>query len=866
MQKERGYAFHQWSISDVERHFEVNSREGLSEKRAHFRFQKNGPNSLQNLEASGPLKILLNQFSNFFIALLFVAAVISYFVDGAIQASVLLFIIIFNVLLGFFQEYKAERALLSLKNSVKSKVKVLRDGKTFVIDSQNVTLGDIVLLEAGDKVPCDLRVIESNSLRANESGLTGESLPIGKYDQVEDIDTPLADRRNMLYGSTTIVAGNGAGIVVAIGKDTEYGKIAELLVEPEEKTPLEGQILFIGKVLTYFSLVLVVILFIIGYFRGYDALPLATFTIAVLIGAVPESLPTIITLALAIGVSKMAKKKAIVRRMAAIETFGVTNIIATDKTGTLTDNELSIARITVLVNRKLETIDLEETHSVGKEVLDLFEKGVLCSNVNSKEAEELIGDPIDIAVVKKAISFREGIILKTKPFKRLMEIPFDSEKKYTAVLVESPGHKREIIIKGAPEKIVSYCELNQSQKNEIKKLTDSMSERGLKVIALATKKIDEKSFSTLHNLQFTGLFGLVDEPSNGIKEAIAKTITAGIRPIMITGDHPETARFVARKIGLDVKDDEIIVGAKFDKLSPKDLKKALEKVKIFARVTPEDKIFIVEHLEKAGYCVTVTGDGVNDAPAIKMASVGVAMGIRGTDVARESADVILSDDKYSTIISAIEYGRAVYDNIRNAMIFLISGNFSELFLIGFAVIFDLPLPLLTLQILWVNLITDSFPALAMAFEEPSSQVLLQKPRIANASSMKQPILYSVYLSIYGFVAALILYLWALGDSIENARTLIFTFFVALELVYAFSIRSPHRIWQSVKSFFTNKYMIVAIVISLLLQSLTFVKPMDKIFSVSTLSGQEIIVLTISIIVSFFVAELIRWQMDKSKKG
>ena len=864
--KERAFAFHQWSIADVERHFEVSSKEGLSQKRAHFRFQKYGPNSLQNLDATGPFKIFLSQFSNFFIALLFVAAIISYFVDGLIQASVLVIIIIFNVFLGFFQEYKAERALLFLKSSVKSKVKVLREGKTFVIDSNDVTLGDIVLLEAGDRVPADLRVIESNSLRANESGLTGESLPVGKYDQVESIDTPLADRRNMLYSSTTIVAGNGAGIVVAIGKDSEFGKIAELLVEPEEKTPLERQILFIGSVLTYVSLALVIILFIIGYFRGYAALPLATFTIAVLIGAVPESLPTIITLALAIGVSKMAKKKAIVRRMAAIETFGVTNVIATDKTGTLTDNELSIARIALLTEGKIKTVDLEDIHFVDKEVLELFEKGVLCSNVNSKEAEELIGDPIDIAVVKKAIAFREGIILKTKPFKRLMEIPFDSEKKYTAVLVESPGHKREIIVKGAPEKVLSYCDLDKSQQAEIKKLTDSMSERGLKVIALATKEINEKSFSTLYNLKFNGLFGLVDEPSKGIKEAIQKTITAGIRPIMITGDHPETARFVARKIGLNVKDDEIIIGTKFDKLSAKDLKKALEKVKIFARVTPEDKIFIVEHLEKAGYCVTVTGDGVNDAPAIKMASVGVAMGIKGTDVARESADVILSDDKYSTIVMAIEYGRAVYDNIKNAMIFLISGNFAELSLIGLAFIFDLPMPLLTLQILWVNLITDSFPALAMAFEEPSNQILLQKPRIANSGSMKQPILYSAYLAIYGFVAALILYLWALGDSIENARTLIFTFFVALELVYAFSIRSPHRIWQSVKSFFANKYMIVAIVISLLLQSLTFVKPMDKIFSVSTLSGQEIIVLVISIIISFIVAELIRWQMDKSKKG
>jgi len=862
MQKEREYAFHQWPIADVERHFKVDSREGLSSKRARFRVEKYGANSLETEKGLGALKIFLNQFSNFFIVLLLVAAIILYFVDGALQASVLVVIIIFNVLLGFFQEYKAERALLLLKNAVKAKVKVLRDGKTSVVESSAVTLGDVVLLEAGDLIPADLRVIESNSMRVNESALTGESLPLGKYDQIEDIDTPLADRRNMLYSSTTVVAGNGAGIVVAIGKDSEFGKIAKLMDEPEEKTPLEKQTLFIGKILTVVAIVLVLVLFLLGFFRGYELLPLATFTIAVLIGAVPESLPTVITLALAIGVSRMARKKAIVRKMAAIETFGITNIIATDKTGTLTDNELTIARVGIISGDKIKTIDLDKPEPADELIINLFEKGVLCSSVTAKEAQELIGDPIDVAIVRKAIDFHEGIILKTKPFSRLMEVPFDSEKKYTAVLVESPGHTREIIVKGAPEKVASFCNLDASAISEIKNLTASMSERGLKVIALATKAIDEKTFSTLSNLTFLGLFGLVDEPSEGIKEAIAKTITAGIRPIMITGDHPETARFVARKIGLNVADDEIIVGNEFDKLGSRELKKVLEKVKIFARVTSEDKILIVEELEKAGFCVTVTGDGVNDAPAIKKASIGVAMGIKGTDVARESADVVLSDDNYATIVSAIEYGRVVYDNIKNAMIFLISTNFAEVILIGFAFIFDLPIPLLTLQILWINMVTDSLPAIALAFGEPSKRTLQEMPRSAGESSMRKPIKYSIYLSIIAFIVSLILYLWAIGNSIESARTLLFNFFVELELAYVFSIRSPLRSWQSVRSFFVNKYLIVAIIISASLQALTFIKPIDKIFSVSSLSGIEIIVLVIAVIISFILAELIRWQIDK----
>ena len=863
--KERAYAFHQWPITDVERHFEVNAKEGLSSRRAYFRLDKYGPNSLQNLQETGPLKIFLNQFSNFFIALLFVAALISYFVDGWLQASVLIAIILLNVFMGFFQEYKAEKALSCLKDSIKTKVKVLREGKTTIVDGNSVTLGDVVILEAGDSVPADLRVIESSSLRVDESALTGESLPVGKYDQAEEIDTPLADRRNMLYGSTTVVAGHGVGIVVAIGKDSEFGKIAELMVEPESKTPLERQILAIGKTLTLVSVGLVVILFIIGFLRGYETLPLATFTIAMLVGAVPESLPTIITLALAIGVSKMAKKKAIVRRMAVIETFGATNVICTDKTGTLTNNELSVARASVLSDGQLDTVDVESNAHVENEILNLFEKGILCCNVSTKEAEELIGDPIDVAVVLKAKSFHEGIILKTKPYKRLMEVPFDSEKKYMATLVESPDHKREIIVKGAPEKVLSYCGLDKATKEEITKLTESMSERGLKVIALATKEVDKKSFSTLHNMKFRGLFGLVDEPSPGVREAIAKTIRAGIRPIMLTGDHPETARFVARKVGLDVKDDEIIIGTDFDKLNRRDLKKALEKVKIFARITPENKIFIVESLEKSGFCVTVTGDGVNDAPAIKRASIGIAMGIKGTDMARESADVILSDDKYSTIVSAIEYGRTVYDNIKNAIIFLLSGSFSEVYLVGFAFIFDLPMPLLTLQILWVNMIIDSLPALALAFEEPSNKTIKEKPRSAESKGMRGPIIYAAYLSVTGFVVSLVLYLWGLGNSIENARTLVFSFLVFSQLAFVFSIRSPHRIWQNTRSFFSNKFMLVAIGVSVLLQSLTFVEPLDKIFGVNALSKQEIGVLVASVTFSFIIAEIIRWRMDKNKE-
>ncbi|MCL5410978.1 MAG: cation-transporting P-type ATPase [Patescibacteria group bacterium] len=864
MQKERVYAFHQWSVSDVKRHFNVDLREGLSSKRAYFRHQKYGPNAIESVDENTVWKILLSQFSNFFIFLLFIAAIISYFVDGLSQSLILLLIIFFNVALGFFQEFKAEKALQDLKGSFKSKSKVLRDSKIRVVDSENITPGDIIVLEEGDLVPADIRVIESQSLRINEASLTGESLPLGKYDTICQLDTSLADRRNMLYGSTLVVAGRGRGIVVGIGKMTEFGRIAELVSSPEEKTPLEKQIAFLGKILTAISVVIVLALFILGQYRGYEILPLLTFTIALLIGAVPESLPTIITLSLAIGVSRMAKRKAIVRRMAVIETLGTTNIIATDKTGTITNNLLSVDTI-AFFDKGLKVVRLEDAYTRDKLMAGLFEKALLCSNINMKATGELVGDPLEVSIAEKAKSLREGILTRVKLNKRLMEVPFDSEKKFMAVLIQRQNGDKEVIAKGAPEKILSFCKIERSLRDEIKKTASKLSEEGLKVIAVASRKVNSKSFSTLENLNFVGLFGLVDEPSEGIKEAIEKTIQAGIRPIMITGDHPETARYIANKVGMNVLDDEVISGSDLEKLGKKELVKALKQVKIFARVTPADKINIVSTLEKLGYSVAVTGDGVNDAPAIKRASAGIAMGIRGSDVAKESSDIILSDDKYATVISAIEYGRAVYDNIRNAIIFLLSNGFNEIFLIGLAFIFDLPVPLLTVQILWINMVTDSLPALALAFENPSLHVLREKPRSALGKSMKQPIIYALLLSIVGFTLGLFVYLYGLHYSVDKARTLVFTFAVFQQLVFIFSIRSPLRFWQSIKSFFANKYMTLSIIAVSVLQLIIFAKPFSSVFSIVPLNFGEVVMLLIVIIISFFAAEIIRWSLDRKHK-
>jgi len=850
MTKERAYSFFQWGIRDVEKHFEVDSKNGLSNQVARHRLSKFGKNSLTDLKEISAWTILFRQFSNFLIWLLLSASVISYFVDGIIQALIILFIIFLNIFLGFIQEFKAEKALAELKNSSKLKSRIFRDGKLLVLNGEEIVPGDVILIESGDMVPADLRIIESNSLTVNESSLTGESVPIEKTIDPLPIDTLLADRKNMAFSGTIVTSGNGRGIAVTTGVKTEFGNIAGLVSGKEEKTPLELQVGYIGKLLTIASSIIVVILFLIGWIRGYEVLPLLTFVIALLIGAVPESLPTVITLALAIGVLRMAKNKAIVRRLAAVETLGTIKIIATDKTGTLTNNELSVDKIVTKSFHIVENASIYRTLPIR----ELFEGAVICSNIDYAK-KELIGDPLEIGIAKEAFKLK----IKLKKYKELMEIPFDSGNQYMAVLVSQNG-KKEMIVKGAPERIASFCK-NKADAKKIRAMAEELSKQGLKVIAVAKKTVDRNSFSNVNHLNFLGMVAMVDQPSEGIREAFAKTLKANIRPVILTGDHPETACFVAEKIGLIIEKDEIYTGKDLDHFTEAELKQALSRVKVFARVSPEDKINIVHKFEEMGFPVLVTGDGVNDAAAIKRASVGVAMGIKGTDVAKDSADIVLSDDKYSTIISAIEYGRTVYDNIKNSVIFLVAGNIEILFIVALTFIFDLPMPLLTVQILWINMVTDTLPAVALALEKPSAAILSEKPRQSGAKSMRQPILYSFNLSIVGIILGMLLYLWGINDSPEKARTLLFCYIVFQEVLFCFSVRSKERIWQNMKEFFANSYLNISLVGVIILQIVIFFNPFRKIFELSVLSLREIMILILTILLTLFFSEIIRSKIS-----
>lgn len=860
--------FYQKSIPEVEAHFGVKAKVGLTTAEAKKRLRSHGPNSLAGLQETKWYKLFFSQFNNLFIILLFIAALISYFVDGSLQASILLVIIVINVLFGYFQEFKAEKSLQDLKAVFNATCRVRRDYKIANLNVADLAPGDVVLLDAGDKVPADMRLVESSSLRLDESILSGESYPKSKDTVPIRSEVTLADRKNMVFASTIVVYGSGTGIVTGTGASTEFGQIAGLVSKSEQQSQLEKEVLYLSKVLTTISLAAVLVIFGLGFWRGHEVLSLLTFSIALLVAMVPESLPTVITLSLAIGTSQMAKKKVIVRRLGIIETLGTVNIIATDKTGTLTDNQLSVSRVLIWQsnNKELQEFDLgvfmsDETKNV---LAAKLLPAVVCSNVKRGKGE-FFGDPLEVAITENVRKLDRGVLGRLVNYSRLTEIPFDSMKKYMAVLTKNDDGYLSVA-KGAPEKIVGLTGLNREQRQEILSAADKLSREGHKVIALAAKKCDKKI--DLTDMAFVGLIAMIDEPSAGVTEALAKTIRAGIRPIIITGDHAETARYVAEKIGFKISDDEIALGLEVDGMTDTQLKKKLQRIKIIARATPKNKMRIVEILEKAGNSVAVTGDGVNDAPALKNASIGIAMGRRGTDVARDAADMVLANDRYSTIVLAIGYGRAIYDNIRRVITFLLAGNLDEILLVAATFLLNLPIPLLTLQILWINLITDSLPALAFAFEKPDGSVLKEKPRSALASSIKGSLIDAAILSVIAFGAGLTLYLWGLQESVEKARTLVFMSAVIHELVFAFSLRSKGYIWQGVSHFLANKFMNMAVLVAIFLQLILFLPVLSKIFGVVPLNGLEIILLLCLALFAFLSVELVKYfrQSRQSKKS
>jgi Ca2+-transporting ATPase len=853
------FAYHQWSGADLRRHFNVDFEEGLSAREVSLRSQKYGQNILTKENDGSFWRILLRQFTNFFIILLLLATIISMAVEGAGSGVIFLIILIFNVAIGFFQEYRAERSLAMLKRSIVSEAKVIRGGKIAVIDSEELVPGDVVVVSEGDRIPADLRIVEENSLRVNESSLTGESLPISKHDVILPIDTALGDRINMAYMGTSAVAGSAKGVVTNIGRGTEIGNIASLIGNKDEKTPLEEKVLYVGKIISYLAIAIALSVFALGLMQGWNPLELTTYVIALIIAAVPESLPTVITLTLAIGMINMVKKNAIVRRMGVIEALGSVNVILTDKTGTITKNELAVAKYGFIKNGEKVMYDANLPHS--KTDKDLLMFAAVCTDVQGDKPKELLGDPLEVAIIRKLMEESHENYEKAKSFERITGYPFDSDKKFM-VVEGNLGDERWIVMKGAVEAVLPFCKLSEADKKRFNAMNLETSNYGMKNIAVCAKKVTGKNMGNIKNLEFLGIISFFDEPVPEVGKVLTQTLAAGIRPVILTGDHPNTARYISEAIGFPVLPEEIISGSEISEMTDAEISKRIESVKIFARATPADKIRIVELFKKAGYTVAVTGDGVNDAPALKAATVGIAMGVRGNDVSKEAADIILSDDNFKTIVHAIMYGRQIYDNIKHALTFLLAGNFDEILLIALAFLFGLPAPLIAVQILWINLITDSLPAIALSFETPSESLLLEPPRSDNKSDLNSSLRYSLYVGVLALAVSMILFLIGLHHSIAHARTLVFISMILTELALVFSVRSKKRIWEDVRSFFANGYLNAAVVFSLFLQAFAFLPSTRKYFGTTALNFSEVLLLIGSILIIFFGAEIIRYYHDR----
>lgn len=785
-------------------------------------------NEIEEEEHSSTLELIISQFKSVLVAILVFAVLVSLFLGETIQAGVIIVIIILNALLGFYQERKAEKALEALKKMAAPKCIVIRDGKQQQMESRFLVPGDIIVLEAGSRVPADARVIESIEIRANESLLTGESIASGK-DTEKVGDVILADRENMVYLGTNIVYGRGKAVVVETGMNTEFGKIAEKLQEPEEPTPLQRRLKQLGVHLSILIVAAMIIIFFVGMFSGIPAVEMLLVAITLAVAAIPEGLPAVVTITLAIGLTRMAKKKAIVRRLPSVETLGSSTIICSDKTGTLTKNQMTVRRIYAdghiidvtgdgyttkgeftSEGRRIESMALEAT----------LLNGILCNNAR---LENKTGDPTEIALLVSA--YKYGIKAEGN---RIKEIPFESERKMMSVFFENNSQKR-LYTKGATEEVLNLCThvyrngkelpITDSDRREILRVNDMFAKDALRVLAFAYGLYPEEK-----KLVFTGLQAMIDPPRPEAKVAIEKCKTAGIRVIMITGDHKNTAAAIAEELGLG---NTALTGKELDNLSDEEFEEHVEDIAVYARASPEHKVRITKALQRKGNVVAMSGDGVNDAPALKKADIGIAVG-SGTDVTKEAADLVLTDDNFASIVDSVEEGRNIYDNIKKFIHYLLSANIGEVSVVFISILLRFPLPLLPLQILWMNLLTDGLPALALGVEPPEKDIMRRKPRdpheeILNRKSLSHVVFVGAILGLI----TLILFVASLDQGEIHARTIAFTALVILQLLMVFNFKSSMPMYKT--RLFNNRKLIAAIVVSFVLQLAVLYTPLGIIF-------------------------------------
>ena len=821
---------------EVINYFNSDISKGLSSQEVETRREKYGENKLNEKKKKSIFKKFLAQFGDLMIIILLIAACISFTLACIsrepmefIEAGLIVLIVILNAVMGVIQEGKAEKALEALKNMSTPHARVLRDGNEIVVLTSELVPGDIIYLETGDFVPADARLINSTNLKVEESALTGESIPSEKNSKaIIKEDAPIGDRENMVFQGCSITYGNAKAIVVAIGMQTEMGKIANLLEnEKEIKTPLQQKLAHLGKFLGLVALLACVIVFVVGLLEGKDLMLMFMTAVSLAVSAIPEGLPAIVTIVLSLGVSRMAKKNAIIKSLPAVETLGSASIICSDKTGTLTQNKMTIVK-TYVEGKENVSFSKENCDEKTKHMITL---ATLCcdGSVNFTGEKEIhIGDPTETAIIVAA--HKLGLEQKdlNDKYKRLSELPFDSDRKLMLSINNIDG-VNYAIVKGAFDVMQNRFIKGDLEKAKI--VNEKMSSESLRVLAIGYKIIKEvpdvlSSEELEHNLVFVGLLGMIDPPRPEAKKAVATCKKAGIKPIMITGDHVITASAIAREIGILGQNDIAITGSQLDAMSDEELDKNVQNIAVYARVSPENKIRIVKAWQRKGKVVSMTGDGVNDAPALKAADIGCAMGITGTDVAKGAADITLVDDNFATIVDAVKEGRGIYANIKKVVGYLLGTNISELIVVFLAVLVWKETPFVAVQLLWINLVTDSLPAIALGVEKVEDDVMNQAPKPKNESIFAHGV--GLRIALQGFMfSAIVLAAFFIGKSITGGSsiggsTLAFMVFALVETFHAFNMRSDHSIFKI--GLFSNKQMNWSALVSLLLVAVVLFTP------------------------------------------
>ena len=867
-------AFHNESVKDILNALSTNAQSGLSSDEVASRRDKYGLNKLREKKKKTTLQRFMDQFKDVMILILIAAAIVSFVIicieknwGELFEPGLIVLIVILNAIMGVYQEGKAEKALDALKNLSAPHARVIRDGEEKIVEAAELVPGDIIRLEAGDFIPADARLLHSVSLKSEESALTGESVPSEKEATAEvDLKAPLGDRHNMVFSGCSVTYGTATAVVTATGMDTEMGKIANLLDGEEEgQTPLQQKLAQLGKYLGIVALGACAIIFMVGLINNLDPLHMFMTAVSLAVSAIPEGLPAIVTIVLSIGVQRMVKKNALIRRLPAVETLGGASVICSDKTGTLTQNRMTLTKAYVDGAADVEAINNANSDAIK----NLLMYGTLCcdgSVVFHGTEEQHIGDPTETAIVLAA--HKNGMPKDdlNKKYPRLAEIPFDSDRKLMSTVNLIDG-KNIVIVKGAFDVMMSRCIAGDLA--AAKKFTESMSEDALRVLAVAYKEIDQipenpTSDELERDLIFMGLVGMIDPPRPEAKDAVAICRRAGIKPVMITGDHVVTASAIAKELGILEEGDRAITGAELDAMTDSELDAQVESISVYARVSPENKIRIVKAWQRKGQVVSMTGDGVNDAPALKAADIGCAMGITGTDVAKGAADMTLTDDNFATIVDAVREGRGIYANIRKVVGFLLGTNIGEVFTVFFAMILWHKTPLLSMQLLWINLVTDSLPAIALGMEAVESDVMDRKPKpkkegiFAHGLGIRvvlQGAMFAI-LTLAGFLlgeAEAVKLGWS-AEMIERAgQTMAFTVLALCQIVQAYNMRSEHSLFHVGP--FTNKTLNLAALTSTLLMALVLFTPLNSIFGLVILPWNMYLIALGLIFLPFVVMEI-----------